>query len=298
MGGGIDSHHSPERSFFRRSTALRRAGVFEEGMIKKYKNATGVLALEDYRARRGNILVISPHPDDDVLGAGGTMALAAEDRRAVFSVYITDGRGSPRREPGISDEEMASAREKEAIVSLKAVGAAGGFFLRRRSQELGGTGGGEVRNELEEILNFLRPAEIYLPAPYERHKTHQICSGITIDALRAKVDWPATAFGYSLWGSFWGEKRRVVRDISSVIRKKVDAVLSHSTQIKYKNYHQGILGKNNYEAVFWESHEIQKASFVEIFLDMTALIEEKDSSLESFAREDFESFIRRYLRPL
>ena len=125
--------------------------MFEEGMIKKYQKATGALPLEDYRARRGNLLVISPHPDDDVLGAGGTMALAAENGRAVFSVYITDGRGSPRREPGISDEEMASAREREAIVSLKAVGAAGGFFLRRRSQELGGTGGG-IAHDLHELL--------------------------------------------------------------------------------------------------------------------------------------------------
>jgi peptide methionine sulfoxide reductase MsrA len=101
--------------------------------------------------------------------------------------------------------------------------------------------------------------------------------------------------GYSLWGCFWGGKKRVVRDISSVIRRKVEAVLAHASQIEYKNYHQGILGKNNCEAVFWESHEIQKASFVEIFLDMGELLTRIELSIRAFTQEDWEGFQNAYL---
>jgi hypothetical protein len=101
--------------------------------------------------------------------------------------------------------------------------------------------------------------------------------------------------GYSLWGSFWGEKRRVVRDITPHIRKKVEAVLAHSSQVAYKSYQQGILGKSNYEATFWESHEPQKMTFVETFLDMTELLEKKDLTLEGFIRQDVEAFIRAFL---
>jgi LmbE family N-acetylglucosaminyl deacetylase len=100
--------------------------------------------------------------------------------------------------------------------------------------------------------------------------------------------------GYSLWGSFWGEKRRVVRDISSYIRKKLEAVLAHASQIDYKSYQQGILGKNNYEAIFWESHEIQKAAFVEIFLDMNELLENRNLTLAAFIRQDVEAFIQAF----
>jgi hypothetical protein len=75
----------------------------------------------------------------------------------------------------------------------------------------------------------------------------------------------------------------------------VEAVLAHATQIAYKNYQQGILGKNNAEAIFWESHEVQKATFVETFLDMTDLLEHNDLSLEDFIRQDMEAFIRTFL---
>jgi LmbE family N-acetylglucosaminyl deacetylase len=251
--------------------------------------------LDEFRGRSGNLVVISPHPDDDVLGAGGVMIAASEEGRGVFSVTVTDGRGSPRKGSRISDEEMASLRQIESVAALKAVGAAGAFYLRKRSSELEGEGGKEVERDLKDIFEWLCPSEVFLPAPYERHKTHIRCTGLTIEALRSSTAQKPSVLGYNLWGNFWGEKKRVVRDIGPFIRKKVEAVLAHSTQIAYKNYQQGILGKNNSEAVFWESHEVQKADFVEIFLDMSELLEAKGLSLADFIRQDVEGFIRRFL---
>ena len=250
---------------------------------------------EDFRGRKERILVIAPHPDDDVLGAGGTMAEAATKGKGVFSVYITDGRSSPRTDPSISDDEMVRQREKEALAALKAVGAAGGFFLRKRSSEMEGEEGKKTGKELAEIIRWIGPQEIYLPAPYERHRTHQRCTRLAIEALRDSIGVKPVLLGYSLWGCFWGEKGRVVRDISPHISKKVEAVLAHSTQIAYKNYQQGILGKNNYEAIFWESHEPQKMGFAEIFLDLGEFLEKKDLTLEEFIRRDVETFIRTFL---
>jgi LmbE family N-acetylglucosaminyl deacetylase len=252
-------------------------------------------SLDEFRGRSGNLVVISPHPDDDVLGAGGAMIAAAEEGRGVFSVTVTDGRGSPRKGPAIPDEEMAALRQKESTAALKAAGAVGGFYLRKRSPELEGEGGKEVGIELKDMFEWLRPGEVFLPAPYERHKTHIRCTRLAIEALRSSTAPKPLVLGYSLWGNFWGEKKRVVRDISPFIRKKVEAVLAHSTQIAYKNYQQGILGKNNSEAVFWESHEVQKADFVEIFLDMTELLGAEDLSLANFIREDVEGFLRAFL---
>jgi LmbE family N-acetylglucosaminyl deacetylase len=179
--------------------------------------------------------------------------------------------------------------------ALQAVGAVGGFFLKRRSEELAGEMGKRAEKDLVEILQFIHPEEVFLPAPYERHHTHQRCTRMSINALRMAGERKATLLGYSLWGAFWGEKKRVVRDISPFIKKKIEAVIAHASQIDYKSYQQGILGKNNYEAIFWESHEIQKAPFVEIFLDMTELLTDIDMTLEAFIRQDLEAFIRAFL---
>ena len=273
---------------------LRAKEMNEVSWKEKFRSVEKGALLEDYREQKGNILVISPHPDDDVLGAGGTMAGAADQGKAVFSVYITDGRGSPRKDESITDDAMAALREKEAMFALQAVGAVGGFFLKRRSEDLAGEMGRRTEKELVEILQFIHPEEVFLPAPYERHRTHQRCTHMSINALRMAGDLKATLLGYSLWGAFWGEKKRVVRDISPFIKKKVEAVIAHASQIHYKSYQQGVLGKNNYEAIFWESHEIQKAAFVEIFLDMTELLEKQDLTLPDFIRQDVEAFIRAF----
>jgi len=266
----------------------------ESSWREKFIAAQEGIFLEDYRGRKGNILVIAPHPDDDVLGVGGTMAAASHQGKGVFAVYVTDGRNSPRKDQGISDNAMASRREKEAISALHAVGAVGAFFLKRRSEELAGEMGAKTGKELTEILQLIQPEEVFLPAPYERHHTHQRCTHLAIDALRAAAGVKSILLGYSLWGCFWGKKGRVVRDISPYIRKKVEAVLAHASQIDYKSYQQGILGKNNYEAVFWESHQIQKSAFVEIFLDMNELLENRNMTLATFIRQDMEAFIQAF----
>jgi LmbE family N-acetylglucosaminyl deacetylase len=253
------------------------------------------LSLDHFRGRSGNLVVISPHPDDDVLGAGGVMIGAAEEARGVFSVTVTDGRGSPQKGPKISEEEMVDRRQKESMAALKVVGAAGGFYFRRRNSDLEGGEGKGVEKDLKDLFEYMAPDEVYLPAPYERHKTHQKVSRLAIAALRSSTAPRPFLLGYSLWGGFFGGKKRIVKDISPFIKKKVEAVLAHSTQIAYKNYQQGILGRNNADAIFWESHDIQRASFVETFLDMTELLEAKELSLKDFIHQDVESFIRAFL---
>jgi LmbE family N-acetylglucosaminyl deacetylase len=267
----------------------------EISWIQKFSAAQKELSLEDYRGRKGNVLAISPHPDDDVLGAGGTMAMASSQGKGVFSVYITDGRSSPRKDQTISDDEMAARRREEAVSALQAVGAVGGFFLKMRSAEWEEEGERKAEKELAEILQFIQPEEVFLPAPYERHRTHQRSTHLGIEALRRAAPLKTILLGYSLWGSFWGGKKRVVRDITPFIKKKLGAVIAHASQIDYKNYQQGILGKNNFEAIFWESHEPPKAAFVEIFLDMTELLEKRDLTLEAFMRQDLEAFVQAFL---
>jgi LmbE family N-acetylglucosaminyl deacetylase len=268
-------------------------GNLEEIPWEKYFLAVQKrVSLEEYLGKDGNLLVIAPHPDDDVLGVGGTMTAATHQGKGVFAVYITDGRGSPRMDDTISDEAMAALRKKEAMSALKAVGAVGGFFLEKRSGELTGEGQKETEGILIRILQRLRPQEVYLPAPYERHRTHQLCTQISIQALRQVSSLKPNLLGYSLWGSFWGVRKRIVRDISPFIKKKVEAIMAHASQVAYKDYQQGIIGKNNYEAIFWESHAVSPASFVEIFLDMNEFLENREMTLATFIRQDMEALIQ------
>lgn len=86
------------------------------------------------------LLVIAPHPDDDILSAGGTMALAIEDGASVLVVFLTDGDANQGGKRLITMSPFHSARgyralgsrrQKEAVLALGrlGVGPESAFFL-------------------------------------------------------------------------------------------------------------------------------------------------------------------------
>jgi hypothetical protein len=62
------------------------------------------------------ILVFTPHPDDDVFGAGGTIALLNRNHNKVYIVvYTNDDKGS--YDPDMSSQHLARIRRSEQEVS-------------------------------------------------------------------------------------------------------------------------------------------------------------------------------------
>jgi LmbE family N-acetylglucosaminyl deacetylase len=49
-------------------------------------------SVESYVARFERLVVVAPHPDDEVLGCGGTLAAETAAGIDVVVVFVTDGR--------------------------------------------------------------------------------------------------------------------------------------------------------------------------------------------------------------
>jgi LmbE family N-acetylglucosaminyl deacetylase len=66
-------------------------------------------------------VVVAPHPDDEVLGVGGLIALLAEVGVAVTVVSVTDGEASP---PGgsVGPEVLAALRVAETAIAVAVLG--------------------------------------------------------------------------------------------------------------------------------------------------------------------------------
>jgi LmbE family N-acetylglucosaminyl deacetylase len=68
-----------------------------------------------------DILLIVPHPDDEVFGVGGLLARTAASGRTVATLTLTRGRAG--RTLGLcSQEELPALREQELRGSLAALG--------------------------------------------------------------------------------------------------------------------------------------------------------------------------------
>ena len=66
------------------------------------------------------ILVIAAHPDDEVLGCGGTIARHVKEGDSVYILFLGDGVSSR----GDSDPSMVNARKESAVKACEVLGAA------------------------------------------------------------------------------------------------------------------------------------------------------------------------------
>jgi LmbE family N-acetylglucosaminyl deacetylase len=149
--------------------------------------------LEDLHNK--TILVFTPHPDDDVFGAGGTIALLNRNHNKVLIVvYTNDDKGS--YDPDMSSQRLAGIRRAEQEVSEGLLGTA-----KENIMWMGYDDGmleyapqPKLTEEATAIIRRVRPDVLLSVDPgewYERwHKTdHRMAAFNTIDAVRAAEFW-------------------------------------------------------------------------------------------------------------
>ncbi|GLY85794.1 PIG-L deacetylase family protein [Actinoallomurus iriomotensis] len=67
-----------------------------------------------------SVVVVAAHPDDEVLGVGGLMAMLADRGVRLRLVAVTDGEAS---HPAVAPEEIAARRIAESAAALAHIGA-------------------------------------------------------------------------------------------------------------------------------------------------------------------------------
>jgi LmbE family N-acetylglucosaminyl deacetylase len=142
-----------------------------------------------------NILVFTPHPDDDVFGAGGTIALLNRNHNKVYViVYTNDDKGS--YDPDMNSQRLAQIRKAEQEVSEGQLGTP-----KENIMWMGYDDGmleyapqPKLTEEATAIIRRIRPDVLLSVDPgewYERwHKSdHRMAAFNTIDAVRAAEFW-------------------------------------------------------------------------------------------------------------
>lgn len=72
-------------------------------------------------------VIVAPHPDDEVLGAGGLLSALAERRREVLIIGVTEGEGSHPGSALWPRDALAARRGAERSEGLRALGLAAGI---------------------------------------------------------------------------------------------------------------------------------------------------------------------------
>ncbi|HEX5050379.1 MAG TPA: PIG-L deacetylase family protein [Planctomycetota bacterium] len=193
----------------------------------------------------GRVLVFAPHPDDEVAGPGGVLALHRRGGDPVRVVVTTDGTtGDPdgRYAPAAyaelrRDESRAGLREV-AVDDVCFWGFADSCELSEADLERG------VQLAVEELARW-QPDVVYLPWALEGHPDHHALHVVVTRAID-RAQWRGLALGYEVWNAMVPD---VVVDVTSVMDQKRRAMLAHGSQIAYVTYEHCLAGLNAYRSL-------------------------------------------------
>jgi N-acetylglucosamine malate deacetylase 1 len=142
-------------------------------------------------ATLGRVLVIAPHPDDEVLGCGGTMARAAEEGGEVHVAVVTRGR------PPAFAEEAAERVRAEATAAHRHLGIHRSHWLDLPAAQLSETAHATLNEALARLVREIRPDTLFVPFVGDVHLDHQLIFLSSLVAARPhQAEYPSRVLAY------------------------------------------------------------------------------------------------------
>ena len=144
-----------------------------------------------------NILVISAHPDDEVLGMGATIKKLSRKRNKIHLGVVSEGATSQYQ-----DKKMIKVRRDACLKAGKILGIDSFEFLEFPDMRLDSIPQIEITVQIEKIIAKSRPEIVYTTPPHDFNKDHQKVFESTIVATRPQSSNVKQVLCYELPGSF------------------------------------------------------------------------------------------------
>lgn len=180
------------------------------------------------------VLVISPHPDDEAIGCGGTLrghALAGAEIRVVF---LTSGEGGGH---GLAPAETARLREGEAHAAARILGVSDLEFWRETDGGLRASA--SLVGRMRDVIYAFRPDRIYAPHSGDAHRDHRAAARIALLAAR-QAGTPADLLGFEVWTPL--ARLDEIVDITPFIEAKLAAIRCHASQCGVLRFDDAAVG--------------------------------------------------------
>jgi LmbE family N-acetylglucosaminyl deacetylase len=150
------------------------------------------------------LVIVSPHPDDEVLGCGGLIAsigVQAGGSLPVLILSASDGEAAYVEDPAWPPEKLAPVRRQELRSALVALGAASAQVV---SLDLGDGALGARGPALQEaLMRHVRATDLVLVTyAGDGHPDHEACSRAASAAAELRG---ARLMQYPIWAWHWSD---------------------------------------------------------------------------------------------
>lgn len=203
------------------------------------------------------VLVVSPHPDDESVGCGGTLRKHVEAGDDVDVIFLTSGEMGGHGSP---PAETAQRREAEAHGAAAVLGLSTLSFWRQPDGGLRNTEA--LRRKLTALLDEKKTDLVYVTHDREVHRDHRTAARLVKDVLTASKS-PPPCYMFEVWTPL--HKLDRIEDITSCIETKLAAIRAHVSQVQALRFDEAALGLARYRG---EMHSWPGGDYAEVFARM------------------------------
>ena len=208
--------------------------------------------------KRKRILLITAHPDDADVHAGGTLARWADEGHAIHSAILTRG-DKGHVDAHMTPQGVAALREREQRAAAAILGVTQLTFFEYGDGDLAWAGP-QLPEDLTKLIRAERPDLVVTHDPFagapgyrqfQLHPDHRAVGAAAVDALVNRAPGPlfypahaAQGIGPHRVGEIlliMGDHLDHIVDITSTFERKVRAVLAHASQFGQHSDFPGFL---------------------------------------------------------
>ena len=140
------------------------------------------------------ILIFAAHPDDEVLGMGGTIKKLSP-KNNITLLIMTDGASAQ-----YSDKKMIKVRKESCKKSSKILGISEIKFLNFKDMKLDSVPQLEINQEIEKIIKKIQPKIVFTSPKNDLNRDHGVTFNSTLVATRPSSSGVKKVFSYELPG--------------------------------------------------------------------------------------------------
>ena len=183
-----------------------------------------------------HILVVAAHPDDELLGIGGTVRVHADNGDSVFALIL--GQGALARDNTGNEEVLKlqnAARAAAAVIGLRDI-----FFEVLPDNAFDTIPLLSIVKVVETYLAKIKPEIIYTHHEYDLNVDHRLAFQAVMTASRpVGADTPRFIYTFeTLSSTEWQSKDQKMFqpntyvDISETLDKKIEALSKYTTEMR------------------------------------------------------------------
>ena len=126
-----------------------------------------------------NILILAAHPDDEVLGMGGTIKKLSKKKNKIHLLVITEGASAQ-----YNDSKMKQVRNQSCKKSSQILGISSINFLDYPDMKLDTIPQLKINQSIEKEIRKIKPEIVYTTPNHDLNSDHRILHESTLVASR------------------------------------------------------------------------------------------------------------------